>query len=108
MDTPKTNKTVEKQTMKGIANKFAIEDFDNNMDPFEYIKMVEERKAKEKEEKQTQKKKEKQTQKKKEFQEKIIEKKKAQKKGLFNANSKNKFSFLNYIDIINETIFNIN
>ena len=100
MDTPKTNKTVEKQTMKGIANKFAIEDFDNNMDPFEYIKMVEERKAKEKEEKQKQKK--------KEFQEKIIEKKKAQKKGLFNANSKNKFSFLNYIDIINETIFNIN
>ena len=85
MDTPKTNKTVEKQTMKGIANKFAIEDFDNNMDPFEYIKMVEERKAKEKEEKQKQKK--------KEFKEKINEKKKAQKKGLFNANSKNKFNF---------------
>ena len=66
--------------MNGIANKFAIEDFDKNMDPFEYITMVEARKAKEKEEKQKQKK--------KEFQEKINEKKKAQKKGLFNANSK--------------------
>ena len=62
-----------------MENKFVIENFDKNMDPLEYIKMVEARKAKENEDKQKQKK--------KEFQEKTNEKKKAQKKGLFNANS---------------------